>query len=673
MRTPVVLVQPAALALLLCVLVGLVADATPAYAHGGQFGPPPNPQFKGPPGGSGGPPDHADPGFGGPIVTPGSSGGVTPRRASRRKTPITPTYETSWQLWWHLHRDAFLPARARGRLAVITPLPNGVHASAPTAWEGARRAAVETQALPFLLALLDPATRQPDDVRASACIALGKIGRDDAVANVLLKHLENPKAPEIVRESAALGLGFLRRTDPKLRLKTRSLDVIRARLLKVFDQYVGGVKSRVPVRTRAFAMFAIALLGDQPFQADPLIKDGRLLSKLLWERLGVPYPDRQLHIALLTALGRQPRAGIPDGIHAALKQIVAGKKTHGHSWDLLKRAHAVTAVGRLGGSRGQAFLLRLNMSAREPLLVRMAAELAITDRASQLAAAERSAALRVLARTFLQEQELLSVGLANIALGRLVGADLAAGSLRSLTTDKADALLLQRTEQAPWYMRGWAAIGLALAAREGDPTNEAVGAFRTKAAAAIQRLLVDAKTQASVRGAASVALGLLGMKRCVPALLAVARRSGENAEMRAHAALALGQIGDTTRGVVEALSDLAAGSGPDQVRGHAALALSLLGERSVSGRLIESLESDASTRRLSASARALGRLGDLGAVAPLIKLAGRSDAKPLVRAMAIVSLGRLLESEPRPSLLRLTLGSCYPARSHALQEAFTIL
>jgi len=643
-----------------------------AFAHGGTFGPPPTPHFRGPPGGAGGPADHADPGFGGPIVTPGSTGAVTPKRASRRKTPITPTFETSWQLWWSLHRDGYLPVRPRSGPAVVTP-SDARDLRASTSWEAARRALVREKAVPVLLALLAPTAKQPPDVRASAALALGKIASDGKVAEVLLGLVEDARNPDLVRESAALGLGFLRRSDPVQRIAARRLDIIRSRLLMVFDQHVGGAKIRVAVRTRAFAMLALGLLGDQPFQADPLSKDGRLLSKLLWERLGVPYPDRELHIALLAALGRQPRAGVPDGVLSTLRQVVAGKAAHGHRWDLLKRAHAVTTVARLGGSAGQSFLLRLQLGTREPLLVRMAAELAMIQRGPGLAAAERSAALRVMRRAFVQEQEVLAVGLANLTVGTLVGADLAAGSTRALAFDKADRLLLDRVAKAPWYLQGWAALGLALAAREGDVKIAAVARFRGQASTALTGLLRDKKAPTTVRGAAAAALGLLGVRSNAPALLAVARRGGEDAGMRAHAALALGQIGARGGGVVEALSDLAAGQGPEVVRGHAALALSLLGEGGASARLIQALSSGGSTRALATTARALGRLGNLPAAAPLLALAARSEARPLARAMAIVAIGRLLDAETRPSLLRLTLGACYPARSRALQEAFTIL
>jgi HEAT repeat protein len=258
-------------------------------------------------------------------------------------------------------------------------------------------------------------------------------------------------------------------------------------------------------------------------------------------------------------------------------------------------------------------------------------------------------------------------------MGRLVGADLAAGSSSAFDMDKADELLLKRAEKAPWYLRGFAALGLALAAREGDAANEAVRAFRTKASAVLLGMARDTKLNVSVQSAAVVGLGLLGLEANVPTLIALARRAGTDTEVRAHAALALGQIGAKTQGVVEALSDLATGSAPDRLRGHAALALSLLGEGNIAPRLIEDLGRDTSTRRLAATTRALGRLGELSAVEPLLAQAARTDARPLVRAMAIVSLGRLLDPEPRPSLLRLSLGACYPARSRALHELLTIL
>ncbi|MDF1700671.1 MAG: HEAT repeat domain-containing protein [Planctomycetota bacterium] len=651
-------------------LLGSELGSVRAWAHGGVIVPPP-PRSKGPRGpGGGGPPSHVDPGFGGPIVTPGA--GPTTKgsgRASKRKTPITPTVETSWQLWWNLEREAWLPARRFARVAV-TPAGDGRTAAG---WEAERRAIARTRLLPFLLSLLAPDAKHPDDVVASAAIALGKIARDKEAIEALFALVLDPRRSGMVRESAALALGHLRRDDDALRAKTLAIEGVRGRLLQVFDGNAGGKRLDVPLRTRCFAMYALGMLGDQPWRDDPLSRDGRLITKLLWERLAVPYRDRELHIALLTALGLQPAAGIPDGVQEGLRAIVGRKKALGHQWDLLKRAHAVTAVARLGGTSGHALLLRLMADTRRSIVVRLAALLAIAERSPHLAAAERGAALRLVQRAFGLEQQMLAVGLANVALGRMVGADLAAGSDRALAYDKADELLIERVAKAPWYLRGWAGLGLALAAREGDPKSEIARRFRTRARDALQRMVRDAGSQPSVQGAGAVALGLLGDPTAAPTLIAMARSAAREPEVRGHAALALAQIGGGG-GSIEVLADLVVGEKtPAVVRGQAALALSLLGETRVAAKLLAALEGDDSTRRLAAVASALGRLGHLGAAEALIAKARDPQARALVRAMALVALGRLLDPQPRPHLLRLTRGTCYPARSRALQEAFTIL
>ncbi|MDA1196330.1 MAG: hypothetical protein O2894_14265, partial [Planctomycetota bacterium] len=409
-------------------------------------------------------------------MTPGSGAPKAPGRASKRKTPITPSPETSWELWWHLHREAFLPAR-RFAHAAITP-----HAGASGAdgWQAERAVLARTRATPFLLALLEPGARVPDDVVASACLALGKIAEDAAVIDALFRLVLDPARADLVRESAALALGLLRRDDEALRLPTARIEATRGRLLQVFDKHVDGQRVDVPLRTRCFAMYAIGLLGDQPFLADPLSRDGRLIVKLIWERVGVEYGERDLTIALLTALGRQPRAGVPDGVIDGLREVIAGRKTLGHSFDHLERAHAVTALARLADPSGHAALLRLVGDARALLPLRLAAMLALTDRAPLLEGVERTAALRVIRQSFDADQELLASGLAHVALGSFVGADLATGSERTLSFDGADRLLLDRLAEAPEYLRGWAALGLALAARGAKAAGERGGPFRAR-------------------------------------------------------------------------------------------------------------------------------------------------------------------------------------------------
>ena len=118
-------------------------------------------------------------------------------------------------------------------------------------------------------------------MKASALIALGKLTSIPKHIPIFFRHLEDKRQPDLVRESAALGLGLLRRSSAATRFPSMHLDPVRGRLLQNFDQYIGGKKTQVPMRIRSFCAFAIGLLGDQPFRDDAMHKDGRLITKLI--------------------------------------------------------------------------------------------------------------------------------------------------------------------------------------------------------------------------------------------------------------------------------------------------------------------------------------------------------------------------------------------------------
>ncbi len=643
------------------------ANPAPAHAHGGVFVPPPPESGPGGPPGAkpGETPGHVDPGFGGPITTPGR-GGLTGGRVGRRKPrEITPSFEDTWEFWWELNRPHALPDRRMVRQRWITP-------GDLTEWNADRAKLATDRVEPLLREILDPQSKYRADVRASACIALGKITSDPGSIDLLLHWMEDESAPGIVRESAALGLGLLRRTDPAQQLQALRIEKVRQRLLYAFDTRAGAEHLRVPERTRIFAMYAIGLLGDQPFQDHVRAKDGRLLSQLIWQRLGNVYPKRSLRIALITALGLQPRAGIPEGVREGLRGIVAGEKVQGRKWDLVERAHALTAVARQGGPAARAMILRVLSNPRTQDELRVSALLAIGTFVEQWGAGERVVLASALARAPKGDESMLVGGLRAIALGRILGADLAGGSTRVLEATQARAVIEQRARKGKWYERGFGLIALALAAHHGGSVGEGI-AFRDRA----QLYLLDAfraKTAtASARGAAAVALGLMGLPGATTALVPVVRKPDAIGELRGHAALALGQIGIRSKDVFTALDvGLAAAKSP-ALQGRSALALGLLGRSGVAQRLTDELVETESVSKLAQLTTALGNLGDLEAVNPLCALARRSDVREVVQAMAVVSLGRLVDPELRPSLLRIMLPANYALPNAALREAFTIL
>jgi len=609
-------------------------------------------------------------------VTPGGSL-IQPGKVGRRPETFTPTYETSWQIWWDLNHPDFLPARpATLSRAVLTPEGTPPPPDRKR-WIADRDRLTRERIVPFLVSVLDPATRQDDDVRASACIALGKLAHDASAIPLLLGWLENESAPEIVRESAALGLGLLRRSDADRRLPAQEVDPLRARLLMLWDRQVEGEHVEVPARTRQFAMFAIGLLGDQPWHEDPQSRDGRLLSTLIWQRYTrARYRDSTWRVALLTALGLQPPAGIPDAVRRELEGLALGDKVGGRRARPAEQAHALTAAVRLGEHTATSLLIRRLGAAHDeknPVELRLSAALALADRADSIQGAERLLAARVLVQALQAEQELLVMGVANLALGRLVGADLAQGSTRVLDTPDALSILTERATSGPFYLRGFGVLAFALAARD-VPADLAPGvALASRARTLAQQTLRDRTLEPELRGAAAVGLGLLRADEAVPDLVATVNRPTAESEVRSHAALALGQIGLASPEVVSCLERAATEDGPETLRARAALGLSLLGRSASVTPLVEQLRTGRLTSHLAGVTLALGQLGDLAAVEPLLALARESDRSELVRAMAIVALGVLADPEARPSLLRLKRGCAYPVRTPALEEAFSIL
>ncbi len=668
----------AALLAALGFLVG-VWSAPEVRAHGGQFIPPPthpgnttprdNPR--------GNTPTHVDPGIGGgPTVTPGGGGWMKPGPVGRRKPQaITPTYETSWHPWWRMRERPWVPARRTALMAVVTP-SEATEVEGRT-WVAKRDALVRERVLSFLRQVIDPAAKRRPDVVASALIALGKLATGASAIPVLMDRLMDPAAPDIVRESAALGLGLLRRTEAKRRLLASDLDPVRGRLLQVLDGRIGQDRIDVPARTRQFAALSIGLLGDQPFSQDPRSKDGRLMSQLLWQRLTVvPHKRRDLPIALLSALGLQPPEGVPTGIRDELRALVLGKKLRGQRFDPRVRAHALTALVRLGDSTERALLGRLLRDGKTPVEVRIAAIVALAHEAERMASVERLAAARVLERALAEkEQELLVAGLLNLALGEVLGADLAEGSTRVLRSTKTEDLLEARARTMPWYLQGFAALGLGAAirrVRDGDCGEEAQH-FRNRAVVALRQILRDSSKEEDVRAAAGIALGLGKDLQSVDVLTRVLKSRERNADFRGYAALGLALLGRRDGAAIEAMQDVATTAGPELLRARAALALSVMGDGETATPLMQDLEEGGSTHHLAGVTMALGRLGELSAADALIRTASDPVRSELVQAMAIVALGILADPERTPSVLRYADGAPYTFRTPVLEELFTIL
>jgi HEAT repeat protein len=168
-------------------------------------------------------------------------------------------------------------------------------------------------------------------------------------------------------------------------------------------------------------------------------------------------------------------------------------------------------------------------------------------------------------------------------------------------------------------------------------------------------------------------VGIAGTQNALPLLLGIVKDTHAECALRGHAAVSLGQLGRNTPEVQRVLFGAVAERKSIELRRQAALGLAFLGNRVVGPQLLKEFERADTEQSLAQIVIALGRLGDLKAVAPLVQYATDGSRTELRQALAIVALGMLADPEPRPTLLRLTQHANYPARTDALQEAFSIL
>ena len=621
--------------LLALLLLASALGAGEAAAHGGNFRAP-----------------------GAPPTGPGLGPSPVP-------SAITPG--ETWETYWDLNRLGLIPGRDEAaRRGVVTPGASS-EAEAEDAgrrWARQRDEAARDAVIPFLLRMVDPHRKVRDEVRAAALIALGKVCSDPIVHTFFLHYLRDRRSNTLVRESAALGIGLLRRTMPELRQTPEDLDMLREALIEVVAD------AEDEVRVRAFAALALGLLGDQPF-ATPYTKDGRLVVKALWQRLGPSPKNVDLPVCMLTALGLQPPTGVPDAVREGLQEIVVGKAVRRRSWTALERSHALTALGRLGGPGVEALLTRVIERPGEDGALRRAAAIVVGRQAAEMDSKARARFARALEKSRQRRRDPVTSGLALVAAARLLAADIEAGEVTVLQETDVTGTLLDAAEKAASIERGYAVLALAFAAQGVRASGHAMP-FYARAKALLAAGIEGGRGDDAMRATYAVGCGLLAMEDQIDPLLAFVRDGGSLPVLRGHAAVALGQIGRRRDDVVPALLELLSEKRGMLLRLRAAMALALFGGTEVRTQLIEELGSADSEYHRAHVVIALGRLGDLRAIPPLLELGQDPKAAELSQALAIVALGMITDPEPRPSTTKLTQDANWPAGTQALYSAFSI-
>jgi hypothetical protein len=570
--------------------------------------------------------------------------------------------ETSWRHWWVINRYRFLPLRAEPWAArVVTPAPRP---DVPTAAE-LRRDELLREALPFLLRLVETHRGSRDDVVASSLIALAKLSNDGVTRRIILRELKDPQASVMVRSSAALAVGLLRRTDPDRQIDACAVDALRDGLLAVAAQ------REAAIDVRAFAILAVGLLADQPFDG-PYARNGLLVSRALWQLLAKRYPDEEIPVALLTALGMQPAAGVPSAVMESLVAIVEGRIVLKRRWSDMERSHALSALLRLGGTRAFSTLLSVFGRTRVPDEIQRAGYLAVGHLADELSAPQRLALTRTVLAAGKRTQKDFTRGLALVALGHLLSADLRGGESAVLRQTTAGRLLLEEARGGKNSVRGFAVLALGVAARTPGAPDEIVAPFLRPVRRFLLRELADARRRHPLRGSYAAALGIANVTESAPRLGEIVADEESRAWVRGVAALALGHLETIGEDDVDRLRAATSLDGVPFLPGHAATALWTTGERLADTALMDALRRTRAEHRRAELVVAMGRLGDVEGVGPLVAWTAAEGRSEVGQALGVVAIGMLLDPEPRPSITRLTDDGNYPVRSRALNEAWSI-
>ncbi|MBL8859524.1 MAG: HEAT repeat domain-containing protein [Planctomycetes bacterium] len=614
-------------------LLAFLFVCAPAWAHGGTYrGPSGSPTVPASPSGPSGPGTGA-PGAG---TGPGPSTGGAADAAGDL---------TAWQQWWALNRDEYLElkrALAEGDLVSRSDSfflgPDGVVSTSP----GPPAAdVVRMRIVPTLIDLL--AKEKSPDIATAALLALAKIGEGEGtlVSSALRSKLSSSN--QEIAETAALALGVMSANSDASLLVELLHDSVAGRKLVAREE--------VPVRTRAFAAYALGLIGHDSKNAD--VRRFCVHHLALALDAEAQAPARDVPVACAMALGIVPLDPIlvadsdaPTTASRAGQVAHLAKHLSDSKTSEMVRAYAPVSMARLAARepalRAQAlagFVPELGPSSGAGSPLRQS----VVNALGLLADADEDA-VDVAARAALKkttvEGDRLARRLALIALARAAARPGEHAGFDK-TLDETRAFLLGELARGTTPERPWAALALGILERgvvaRGGIASPAVKAALTSA--------LQEHSSPVEAGAYATALGLMGGD-VGPVLLGLLEDARDD-QVRSYAAVALGIA--RVRAGIEPLRKLVrtARYRPGLLR-EASIGLGLLGDKTVSLELIELLKDAQGLSAQGSIATALGYVGDARAVDPLLAVALDTLRTNGSRAFAVVALGLICDRRPLP-------------------------
>jgi len=613
-------------------LTGFVLSAVlgaPLAAHGGTY--------RGPGTGLG-------PGAAGPQPGPATGGGAGSQTRART-TVGTPGDLTGWQLWWGFNREPYLALRSvlaqGGGIHLSTGDPRAAPSPRPTDDQVSQRMA------PGVLAALR-GERNPD-ISTAALLALAKFGprlspeQTAEASRAMRERLSD--ANQEVAESAALALGILGHVGDLALIGDLLADTEAGR------KACG--KLEVTYRTRAFAAYALGLIGARTANVDRR----RWIVHQLVRALEAPDGStRDVPVAALIALGLVPLA--PGAMQPSddgplpPSASIEGQFDFVAAWfadprrEAQSRAYAPVTLARLAVAAGddrratcvQLLSRALEIATTEPAVVRQSCALAlgiVADGDDDAHDAHARAMLKLASST----GDRLSRRFAWISLAE-VGARPGRDGKNALSETRpylAGLLARGSTPERPW-------LSLALAVGERAAIDN--GLTSSRGVHEALEVAVKEHTSPAEAGAHMLSLALSGAPSATTVLMARLEELRDD-DARAHGCVALGLA---RAGVaIEPLRKIVLGARyQPQLLREAAIGLGLLGDRSLTPVLVDMLRDARGLSALSSIATALGWIGDERAVDPLLAIATDTGRDAAARAFAIVALGLMGDPAPLP-------------------------
>lgn len=679
--------------LLRAVSVGALLVAAVAVGDGGNHqppkppGPPPPPWngpgdvLPGPGGGPSGPSQPKTPGGGasGPSTpgapAPGPGGGPTQPGGNPATALTAEGIDLSrWELWWRFNRDEFLVLKD----AIRAMPPESGSDDGFFLGHGADRQITRSPQLtgeelaervaPALVAVLRDDGQQ--QAHSSCLLALAKLGALPAAevdARSLIQEFldsSNQKLSEV----AVLALGVLGEPSALPTLVALVSDSAAGARL------VG--RTRVPVRTRAFAAYGMGVLASEC--ANPDVR--RFAAhRLAHELASDDTATKDLGVACVNALALIELPGAPEHLEAegpappasasgeAMLRFLIERLEDGKT-EKLVRAHlprAIVTIAMHGGGEAREAMRIEAADALVGALDNGRTPREVVDGCVMALGRLGFASETVLDRKIALALERVVKGsdttarnLALIALGRISGRPGPDGSLGQL--GRVTKLLMRSLAQGTSRTRPWAALALGvqgyeLLALNLDPSTDATAALRTAFA--------ECGSPEEI-GAYALALGLRrDIESSATMMTRIFRFSDDDA--RGAIAIAIALTGDQTG--VEFFRQLLpeAAWRPDFLR-PLVEALALLGDKGLVPLLVERIAREDSSARKTVDVWALMHVGDARAIDTILAMLADESVTDFTRSVAAMAAGFIAERHRKPWNSSLAIGVNYLATPETL-------